>query len=212
MQRDNLRWDSNGLLPVVIQHAATGEVLTLAYANRDALDETLRTNETVLYSRSRQALWKKGQTSGNTQAVESVSYDCDADALLYRVFPKGPACHTGRETCFHNALGGGRSSGAFVSAIGSLVRTLTERKSGAPQGSYVAALYAAGLDAICQKVGEESVEVIIAAKNGSRREIVGEASDLLFHLLVLLAHLDVDTDEIGAELLRRSVKPTNSSG
>lgn len=206
MQRDSLRWDPDGLIPVVIQHARTGEVLTLAYANRAALDETLRTNETVLYSRRRQALWKKGETSGNTQTVESVSYDCDSDALLYRVLPKGPACHTGQETCFHNELSG-RSMGAFRTAVGHLEQTLRDRKTASPNDSYVATLYAKGLDAICQKVGEEAVEVIIAAKNGSRREIVGEASDLLFHLMVLLAHLDVATDEIGAELLNRSATP-----
>lgn len=204
MQSDSLRWDSDGLLPVVIQHAASGEVLTLAYANRAALDETVRTKETVLYSRSRKALWKKGETSGNTQTVESVSYDCDSDALLYRVLPSGPACHTGHESCFHNDLQAVGSSGAFRRAIAMLEKTLQERKGASPSGSYVAGLYAKGLDAMCQKVGEEAVEVVIAAKNGSRAEIIGEASDLLFHLLVLLAHADVNADEIGAELLRRS--------
>lgn len=208
MELETLRWDECGLLPVVIQDAATGSVLTLAHANRLALEETLRTKQTVLFSRSRKALWRKGETSGNTQSVESVSYDCDADALLYRVLPQGPACHTGAPTCFHHALYGEiPSPHAFSDAVGQLRQILRERKQDAPSGSYVARLYR-DLDAICKKIGEEAVEVIIAAKNSSKKDQIWEAADLLFHLLVLLEYQNISLDRVGAELLRRRQGPS----
>ena len=207
MELKNLRWDESGLLPVVIQDAASGNVLTLAYANRPALEETLRTKHTVLYSRSRQALWRKGETSGNAQLVESVSYDCDADALLYRVLPHGPACHTGEPTCFHNAIYGEVSAPhVFSDSIRELSQVLRERKRDAPAGSYVAKLYR-DLDAICKKIGEEAAEVIIAAKNTSTPDRIWEASDLLFHLLVLLEYQNIGLEQIGAELRRRHRDP-----
>lgn len=204
---DALRWDERGLLPVVIQDASTRAVLTLAYANRAALQETLDTKQVVLFSRSRNALWHKGETSGNTQAVLSVSYDCDMDALLYCVDPHGPACHTGALTCFHNTIPSGEPSGTIFDALGMLQRVLRDRKTSAPADSYVARLYSGGVDAICKKIGEEATEVILAAKGDNRDERIWEAADLLFHLMVLLQHQNIDLNDVGAELLRRHTPP-----
>lgn len=209
MMLNELAWNADGLLPVVIADARTGATLTLAYANREALEKTIATRSTHLYSRSRGELWEKGATSGNTQRVKRVAYDCDADALLYEVVPNGPACHTGAASCFFQTLLGPEEAGGvsqdaeFARAIAYLQRILEERKSAPPDTSYVATLYAAGVDRIGKKVGEEAVEVVIAAKNDDRAELIWEASDLLFHLLILLKHKDIALDEIGAELLGR---------
>ena len=203
MELVELRWEERPLLPVIIQDATNGAVLTLAYANRAALEETLRTKQTVLYSRSRNALWRKGESSGNTQEIQSVSYDCDADALLYRVLPKGPACHTGEPTCFHNSLYGRVPETGFSQAMRILADVLHSRKEQAPPDSYTGKLFRSGIDAICKKIGEEAAEVIIAAKNSDPAEQIWEASDLLFHLLVLLELQDISLENIGTELLRR---------
>jgi phosphoribosyl-ATP pyrophosphohydrolase/phosphoribosyl-AMP cyclohydrolase len=207
---DDLKWDADGLLPVVIADARSNAVLTLAYANREALERTIAERTTYLYSRSRQELWHKGETSGNTQEVVSVAYDCDGDALLYRVIPSGPACHTGAESCFNNVIVSpsndpdpveGRT---FTKAIAHLEQTLENRKSADPESSYVAKLYAGGVDKIGKKIGEEATEVVIGAKNASHDELVWESADLIFHLLVLLKHTGVSLDDVGAELLRRA--------
>ncbi|MFN2527221.1 MAG: bifunctional phosphoribosyl-AMP cyclohydrolase/phosphoribosyl-ATP diphosphatase HisIE [Candidatus Baltobacteraceae bacterium] len=204
MELADLRWDEHGLLPVVIQDATSGAVLTLAHANCTALEETLRTKQTVLFSRSRNALWRKGETSGNTQAVQSISYDCDADALLYSVIPQGPACHTGEPTCFHNTLyGTSAQPNDFSQAMLLLQDVLRARKTHAPADSYVAKLLRGGPDAVCKKIGEEAAEVIIAAKNSDPAEQIWEAADLLFHLLVLLTLQDIPLERIGTELLGR---------
>lgn len=205
---DELQWGAEGLLPVVISDSRTGRVLTLAYANREALQRTIAERSTFLFSRSRNELWHKGATSGNTQRVVSVAYDCDADALLYRVEPAGPACHTGAESCFDAGVlleeEAGGTGGSFAQAMQHLRATLKQRKSADPETSYVAKLYAGGVDRIGKKVGEEATEVVIAAKNESHDELVWEASDLLFHLLVLLEHQGIELDEIGAHLLERA--------
>jgi phosphoribosyl-AMP cyclohydrolase / phosphoribosyl-ATP pyrophosphohydrolase len=208
-----IRWDADGLAPVVIADATTGAVLTLAYANRAALERTLATRSTWLWSRSRGELWNKGASSGNTQRVVSVSVDCDADALLYRVVPNGPACHTGAASCFAQTIpldGAERApEGAeFASAISSLARTILSRKTHPVEGSYTAKLFAGGVDRIGKKIGEEATEVVIAAKNADRGELVWETADLLYHALVLLAERGVSLDEVGAELSRRA-KPTD---
>ncbi|MDP9016844.1 MAG: bifunctional phosphoribosyl-AMP cyclohydrolase/phosphoribosyl-ATP diphosphatase HisIE [Candidatus Eremiobacteraeota bacterium] len=206
----DLKWGPDGLLPVVIQDAATGEVLTLAHANAEALQKTVASRSTHLFSRSRNELWHKGATSGNTQSVVSVSYDCDADALLYRVIPSGPACHTGATTCFHHAVLDGEQpeaagqSGAFSRAMLGLQTVLEQRKTESPEHSYVAKLYAGGVDRIGKKIGEEATEVVIAAKNDDRKELIWEAADLVFHLLVLLRHTEISLDEVGTELLGRA--------
>lgn len=211
-----LKWNADGLIPVVIADARTNAVLTLAYANREALEKTIAERSTYLYSRSRQKLWHKGEESGHTQEVVEVAYDCDADAVLYRVVPNGPACHTGAESCFHNVLLAPRAArrpsmpqddqgaGAFAEAVTHLEDVLEQRKSADPDSSYVAKLYSGGIDKIGKKIGEEATEVVIAAKNASHDELVWEAADLLFHLLVLLKAANVPLDDVGGELLRRA--------
>jgi len=208
-----VRWDADGLAPVVIADATTGAVLTLAYANGEALERTIATRSTWLWSRSRAELWNKGATSGNTQRVVSVSVDCDGDALLYRVVPSGPACHTGAASCFSATLpldgADAAPDGAlFASALSALARTIVERKLHPVANSYTAKLFAGGVDRIAKKIGEEATEVVIAAKNADRGELVWETSDLLYHALVLLAERGVSLDEVGAELSRRA-KPTD---
>jgi phosphoribosyl-AMP cyclohydrolase / phosphoribosyl-ATP pyrophosphohydrolase len=209
----DIRWGTDGLVPVVIADASSGAVLTLAYANAAALARTLETGSTWLWSRSRSELWNKGATSGNTQRVVSVSVDCDADALLYRVVPNGPACHTGAPSCFTTtiALEGAELEPAgerFARAAGALARTIAARKANPPEGSYTAKLFAGGVDRIAKKIGEEATEVVIAAKNNDRAELVWETADLLYHTLVLLAERGVSLDEVGAELSRRA-KPAD---
>jgi phosphoribosyl-AMP cyclohydrolase / phosphoribosyl-ATP pyrophosphohydrolase len=206
MDLNALKWNAQGLLPVVIADARTNAVLTLAYANREALERTISERSTYLFSRSRNTLWQKGESSGHTQKVVSVAYDCDADALLYRVIPKGPACHTGAESCFHNVVLGDDEpvSLSLSKALAHLEEILEQRKSASPESSYVAKLYQRGVDKIGKKIGEEATEVVIAAKNDSYEELVWESADLLFHLLVLLKHQHVSLDDVGAELLRRA--------
>ena len=207
MSIDELAWGQSGLLPVVVQDAASGRVLTLAYANREALERTLASKETWLFSRSRNALWKKGETSGNTQAVLGVSYDCDADALLYRVHPHGPACHTGAASCFSGELLPGAAlpeQGSFAAAIAHLSSTIAARRGASAETSYTAKLLSEGVDRIGKKIGEEATEVVIAAKNGDPAEIAWEVADLLYHTLVLLEERGVLLDTVGAELLRRA--------
>lgn len=204
----DLKWNADGLLPVVIADARTNAVLTLAYANREALEKTIAERSTYLYSRSRQKLWHKGEESGHTQEVIEVAYDCDADALLYRVIPNGPACHTGAESCFHNVLLEAPQEDvdapSFAKAIAHLEQVLEQRKGADPGSSYVAKLYSGGVDKIGKKIGEEATEVVIAAKNASHDELVWEAADLIFHLLVLLKAANVPLDDVGGELLRRA--------
>jgi phosphoribosyl-ATP pyrophosphohydrolase/phosphoribosyl-AMP cyclohydrolase len=206
MSIDELAWGADGLLPVVIQDAGNGRVLTLAYANREALERTLAERSTWLYSRSRRALWNKGETSGNTQRVVGVSVDCDGDALLYRVEPAGPACHTGAGTCFESVLAGEPppAERAFERAVRHLETTIENRRGADPAKSYVAKLLHDGVDRICKKIGEEATEVVIAAKNAAPDELKWESADLVFHLLVLLAERGVTLDDVGEELLRRA--------
>ena len=207
-----IRWNPDGLAPVVIADAATGTVLTLAYANHEALQRTIETRSTWLWSRSRGELWNKGATSGNTQRVISIAVDCDGDALLYRVVPNGPACHTGAASCFGAAIplddGEVPSGATFATAISALARTIESRKAHPVEGSYTAKLFAGGVDRIGKKIGEEATEVVIAAKNADRGELVWETADLLYHALVLLAERGVSLDQVGAELSRRA-KPAD---
>jgi phosphoribosyl-ATP pyrophosphohydrolase/phosphoribosyl-AMP cyclohydrolase len=208
MSIDDLAWGRDGLLPVVIQDARNGTVLTLAYANREALERTIAERTTYLYSRSRARLWKKGETSGYTQQVAQVAYDCDSDALLYRVVPSGPACHTGAASCFESGslLDGPEAdtSGEFTRALEHLRNTIAARRSASPETSYTAALLRDGVDRIGKKIGEEATEVVIAAKNGKPGEIAWEVADLLYHTLVLLEERGVALDDVGRELLRRA--------
>jgi len=203
-----LTFGSDGLLPVIIVDDASGDVLTLAYANRDALEKTLATQSTWLYSRSRQALWNKGESSGHTQRVVAIAYDCDADAVLYRVDPSGPACHTGARSCFGAPAmldaTGESATPRFPVAMERLAATIHARRNASPDASYTAKLLAGGVDRIGKKIGEEATEVVIAAKNDDVNELIWETSDLLYHLLVMLESRGISLDAVGAELARRA--------
>jgi phosphoribosyl-AMP cyclohydrolase / phosphoribosyl-ATP pyrophosphohydrolase len=180
----NVKFDEKGLVPAIIQDAATKEVLTLAYMNEESLAKTLETGETWFYSRSRQELWHKGETSGNTQTVVSINYDCDQDALLVQVNPKGPACHTGAISCFSEQVF--ESDAPNFAIMSKLEKVIQSREKERPEGAYTTYLFEKGVDKILKKVGEEAAEVIIAAKNRSHEELRWEAADLLYHLQVLL--------------------------
>ncbi len=202
---DELRFDANGLIPAIVQDSVSKEVLTLAYMNKESLLKTIETQETWFWSRSRQELWHKGATSGHTQKVTSLRYDCDGDALVVQVVPNGPACHTGSYTCF-----GGKISAETAEAkpdrfaiLNELEELIASRETERPEGSYTTYLFEKGIDKILKKVGEEASEVIIAAKNGSHDELRYEASDLIFHLLVLLREQKLPFDEILTELQKR---------
>lgn len=200
---DTVNFDENGLVPVVAQAVATGDVLTLAYANREAVEKTLSSGEAHYYSRSRQELWRKGATSGNTQKVAEVRLDCDGDALLYRVEPVGPACHTGEKTCFFTTLDGDGVAGEernveLGEMLERLAGTIAERHRDMPRGSYTAGLIRGGVDRLSQKVGEEAVEVVVAALRDER--LAEETADLLYHLLVLLEERGIGTGEVARVL------------
>ncbi|WHX99934.1 bifunctional phosphoribosyl-AMP cyclohydrolase/phosphoribosyl-ATP diphosphatase HisIE [Neobacillus sp. DY30] len=194
----NIRFDEKGLVPAIVQDADTKEVLTLAYMNQESLTKTLETGETWFYSRSRQELWHKGATSGNTQSVISVKYDCDQDAVLVLVQPKGPACHTGAVSCFTEGIVTERaaSSLADYQILQSLEKLIIEREKERPEGAYTTYLFEKGVDKILKKVGEEASEVIIAAKNRDKEELKWEAADLLYHLQVLLVEQGLPFKEV----------------
>lgn len=205
-QIEQVKFDERGLIPAIVQDATTREILTLAYMNQDSLQRTLETGQTWFWSRSRNELWHKGATSGNTQQVVNLILDCDGDALVVQVNPAGPACHTGQRSCFH---GESKSETDFESStnLGELLEQLYQlietRQRARPEGSYTAYLFDQGLDKILKKVGEESAETIIAAKNEGRSALVYESSDLIYHLLVLLVARGVSLNEVKAELARR---------
>lgn len=205
MNPEKLRFDGNGLIPAVVQDARTGRVLTLAYMNRESLAITLREGRTCFYSRSRRTLWRKGETSGNVQRVVRVTADCDGDALLVEVEPAGPACHTGRESCFFEPLDGAPADDAARFSLDGLYALLLERREQRPAGSYTTYLFDKGREKILKKVGEECTEVVIGAMKGSREETVFEVADLTYHVLVLLAEMGVTPDQVRQELARRHV-------
>ncbi|GGC82523.1 histidine biosynthesis bifunctional protein HisIE [Thalassobacillus devorans] len=198
MNLDNIQFDEKGLVPAIVQDARSKSVLTLAYMNKESLEKTLETNETVFYSRSRQELWHKGETSGNTQQVTSIHYDCDQDALLVQVVPNGPACHKGDYSCFSEAITSDKASLSEnrYEILDQLQQVLADRKATNPEGSYTSKLFQEGVDRIAKKIGEEAGEVIIAAKNNDAEELSLESADLLFHLLVLLTDRDVSFDKV----------------
>lgn len=201
------RFDASGLIPAVVQESGSGRVLMLAYMNRESLALTLKTGFTHFFSRSRRSLWKKGETSGHTQAVVSIRLDCDGDALVLEVEQVGPACHTGEPTCFFRRVEGTRLVRAADEATGAVLdqvyRVIRDRKKHPVNGSYVTALFAEGLDRILKKVAEEAGEVLLASKNGGRDQIVWETADLWFHSLVALGYHDIPPAVIYQELQRR---------
>ena len=199
MNLDDVKFDDHGLIPAIVQDAATREVLTLAYMNRESLAKTIETQETWFWARSRQRLWHKGETSGNTQRVVSLTLDCDADAIVVLVKPAGPACHTGAISCFET----GSKTTAIGSVLDQLYQLIETRERERPANSYTTYLFDEGLDKILKKVGEESAETIIAAKNEDQGRVVSEVSDLMYHLLVLLVARGVTLEEISQELGQR---------
>lgn len=238
-----IKWDPAGLVPAIVQDAGSKEVLMLAYMNRESLRKSAETGQTWFWSRSRAELWNKGATSGNTQQIVALHYDCDGDTLLIEVDANGPACHTGEKTCFYRtaatagAASGGAgavlgvgtapgtdastSAGSREAAFGSanstdtgrfqvlaeLEQLIAERYAERPEGAYTTYLFEKGLDKILKKVGEETAESIIAAKNGDNDELRYEVSDLIYHLLVLLRERNLPLDEIMRELERRHERP-----
>lgn len=203
---DKVKFDERGLVPAIVQDARTREVLTLAYMNRQSLDRTIETGQTWFWSRSRNELWHKGETSGNTQDVVSLASDCDNDAIVVLVNPAGPACHTGARSCFdveHKDLNG---------RLAQLYELIEERERERPEGSYTTYLFEKGLDKILKKVGEESAETIIAAKNDDRKLFAGEVADLIYHLLVLLVARGVSLDDVRDELAQRRKRGGASDG
>lgn len=204
---EEIRFNDRGFVPVIAQDANTQAVLTLAYANREAVERTLSSGEAHYFSRSRGELWRKGETSGNTQRVVEVRLDCDADALLYRVEPRGPACHTGEESCFFTTVEGAgladRSGEApdLGPMVERLAATISRRHREMPEGSYTAKLLGEGKERVAQKVGEEAVEVVVAALADER--LAEEAADLVYHLLVLLEERGVGTAEVAGVLRDR---------
>jgi phosphoribosyl-ATP pyrophosphohydrolase/phosphoribosyl-AMP cyclohydrolase len=244
----NLKFDEHGLITAVVQDDQNDEVLMVAHMNAESLARTLQTGETWFWSRSRRELWHKGATSGNTQQVVDIRLDCDGDALLVRVNPNGPACHTGERTCFFRKNGQNAGGGQGVEAprsekiadrgrpqieraepqlslvnvgamnLGILLQDLynliQERKDQRPEGSYTSYLFNSGLDKILKKIGEESAETIIAAKNAveseGHKQLSAEISDLLYHLLVLMVEREVSLQDILTELSGRAGKPANT--
>jgi phosphoribosyl-ATP pyrophosphohydrolase/phosphoribosyl-AMP cyclohydrolase len=201
-----IKFDEHGLAPVIVQDARTREVLTLAYMNRQSLARTIETGQTWFWSRSRNELWHKGETSGNTQDVVSLASDCDDDAIVVLVIPAGPACHTGARSCFdveHKDLNG---------VLAQLYELIEQRERERPEGSYTTYLFEKGLDKILKKVGEESAETIIAAKNEDRKLFAGEVADLIYHLLVLLVARGVSLDDVRDELAQRRKRGGASDG
>jgi phosphoribosyl-ATP pyrophosphohydrolase len=208
---EQVKLDERGLIPVIVQDAHTRQVLMLAYMNAESLKKTLETNETWFWSRSRSSLWHKGETSGNTQRVVAMLVDCDSDALTVLVLPNGPACHTGAQSCFFNEIqevrpcedAAGQDPGNLGEVLNSLYTLVESRRRERPEGSYTTYLFDQGLDKILKKVGEESAETIIAAKNDCRSALVKESSDLLYHLVVLLVERGLSLEDVRDELVRR---------
>lgn len=200
------RFDTNGLIPAIVQHARSGEVLMLGYMNEESLRQTLEQGLVTFWSRSRQELWTKGATSGNHLRMVEVRQDCDEDALLILAEPDGPTCHTGQPTCFHRDLEGETvpsrvPQGSVLARLADVIHT---RGMEQPQGSYTAGLLRGGVDRICKKVGEEAAEVIIAAKNNSHDELTYELADLLYHTLVLMENQHLSIEAVWKELQRRA--------
>jgi phosphoribosyl-AMP cyclohydrolase / phosphoribosyl-ATP pyrophosphohydrolase len=197
----NAKFGPDGLIPAVVQDARTREVLTVAYMNQEALQRTVERGETWFWSRSRKELWHKGETSGNSQKVLNIRLDCDNDAVLVEVEPKGPACHTGAYSCFGIEPG-------IEGVLTDLYKLIEQRKELRPEGSYTTYLFNSGLDKILKKVGEEATETVVAAKNPDAGRLTSETADLLYHVMVLLVERGVELHDVISELRNRK-KPLN---
>lgn len=238
---EQIKYDSQGLVPAIVQDAVSKEVLMLAYMNEESIEKTVNTGQTWFWSRSRGELWNKGATSGHTQEVVSIQYDCDGDTLLVRVYQKGPACHTGAYSCFYRGtesagtkLSTSKAETAIVATspesavaddshaaivsvndrygpLNRLEATIAKRDAERQEGSYTTYLFEKGLDKILKKIGEEAAEVIIAGKNRDPQELRAEAADLIFHLMVLLREQRIPLDDVLDELEFRHRKPTKKN-
>jgi len=199
-----LKFDEKGLIPAIVQDIKTKKVLMLAYMNEEALKKTMSTETTWFYSRSRQELWNKGATSGNIQHVRKIAYDCDGDTLLIEVEQQGVACHTGNYSCFYREiLNRAKEDEELQDIIHKLADTIRDRRLNPKDGSYTNYLFEKGIDKILKKIGEESAEIIIAAKNPINEELVYEICDFVYHLMVLMEIRDVSIDDIIRELSKR---------
>ncbi|AIS52991.1 histidine biosynthesis bifunctional protein HisIE [Thermoanaerobacter kivui] len=203
---EKLKFDERGLIPVIVQDYNTKQVLMLAYMNEESLKLSLEKKETYFFSRSRNEIWHKGETSGNIQKIKSIFYDCDGDALLIQVEPTGPACHTGNISCFYRSFLEHQEA-YDANILGKLYERVKERKEKPVEGSYTNYLFEKGIDKILKKIGEESTEVVLAVKNDSKEEIIYEISDLIYHLIVMLVQKDMQLEDIYKELGRRYYKP-----
>ena len=200
---DELKFDEKGLIPAIVVDAVTKKVLTLAYMNRESLAVSMEKGLTCFWSRSRQELWLKGETSGNYQHIVSITADCDGDALVVVVRKDGPACHTGQETCFHQPVWQAEDASDFT--LQGLYRMLQGRQEELPEGSYTTYLFRKGLDKILKKVGEECTEVIIAAKADDKAETVYELADLAYHAMVLMVQMGITVEDLHKELASRHI-------
>ena len=200
---DELKFDEKGLIPAVVVDAATKKVLTVAYMNRESLEISMKEGTTCFWSRSRQELWRKGETSGNKQHIVSITADCDKDALTVSVYKDGPACHLGTDSCFNNTVFESDEREEF--SLEALMSVIEGRKTEKMEGSYTTYLFEKGIDKILKKVGEECTEVIIAGKADDKAETIYEISDLVYHVMVLMIQMGISLDDIKNELASRHV-------
>ena len=200
---DTLKFDEKGLIPAIVVDAASKKVLTLAYMNRESLEISMKEGRTCFFSRSRQELWRKGETSGNVQHIVSITADCDRDALTVEVIKDGPACHLGTDSCFSNPVF--RSDLPDPFTLEGLMKLLEGRKTEKKEGSYTTYLFEKGIDKILKKVGEETTEVIVAGKGGDKRETIYEIADLAYHVMVLMVQMGISLEDIHQELASRHV-------
>ncbi len=200
---NELKFDERGLIPAIVTDAVSKRVLTLAYMNRESLQISMEKGLTCFWSRSRQELWLKGETSGNYQHIVSITADCDRDALVVMVEKDGPACHLGTDSCFEYPLWHSEERSEF--SLEGLMELLKGRKEEMPEGSYTSYLFEKGLDKILKKVGEESTEVIVAAKGGDKKETVYEIADLAYHVMVLMTEMGISVEDIRKELASRHI-------
>ncbi len=200
---ENLKFQENGLIPVVVTDFYSKKVLTVAYMNRESLEISIKEGKTCFYSRSRKCLWRKGETSGNFQHIVSIKTDCDRDALTVEVIKDGPACHLGTDSCFNDYVYKSETLGEF--SISGLYELLEGRMKDKPQGSYTTYLFEQGIDKILKKVGEECTEVIVAGKGGDKAETVYEIADLTYHVLVLMVQMGITDKDVLEELAKRHI-------
>ena len=200
---EKLKFDNNGLIPAIVVDYYTKEVLTLAYMNKESLEISMREGKTCFYSRSRKELWRKGETSKNYQHIQNIKSDCDNDALIVEVIKDGPACHTGANSCFMNEIYEKENYKDF--SVYKLYELIKERKINNTEGSYTTYLFNSGIDKILKKIGEESSEVIIGAKNDNKEETIYELADLFYHSLVLMVEKNITLNDIKDELTKRAI-------